>query len=92
MAKSNDKKRNLKASDIDKLENTSFASAIAGVEGGHAHAVDGDCGAVSCVGISCNGIGSVCTGAGGCCTGCTGCSGCTVCSAGTACVYKSNFG
>jgi hypothetical protein len=84
------KKRNLKASDIDKLENTSLASALSAVEGAHVHS-DVDCIGVSCVGVSCNGLGSICTGAGVCCTGCTGCSGCTACSNGTACVYKSNF-
>lgn len=86
------KKKNLKASDVERLENTSFASALAAADGSshEAHAA-GDCGVVSCVGISCNGIGSVCTGVGVCCTGCTACTQCSGCSAGTACGIKSNF-
>lgn len=84
-------KKNLKASDVERLENTSFASALAAGDGSGVAAHADDCGVVSCVGISCNGVGSVCTGVGVCCTGCTACSQCSGCSGGTACGIKSNF-
>jgi hypothetical protein len=80
-------KRRLRASDIDKLENTSMASALVGADGTH---VESSCVATSCIGVS--GNTGTCTGVGLCCTGCSACSGCTLCTARTApCELKSAF-
>lgn len=52
------KKKRLGAKDIERLENTSAASAFMGA-GGHDMAADG-CGGLSCIGISCYGGGATC--------------------------------
>lgn len=88
-------KRSLKARDIERLENTSVASAMGaatfmGATAGHN---------AGCLAISCEGAGATCqppfgtsgsVGAcsligGVCCTGCTACTACTVCSSCTIC-------
>jgi hypothetical protein len=87
-------KKNLKVKDIERLENTSVASAlvVATVMDNAPHENLG-CQGVSCEGAgatACNGINAtiaqICTVVGGvCCTGCTVCTVCSACSSCTVC-------
>lgn len=53
-------KKRLGAKDIERLENTSVASTLMGMGGGHEGAAVADCGGLSCIGISCYGAGATC--------------------------------
>jgi hypothetical protein len=54
-------KKRLGAKDIERLENTSVASALMGA--GHESMAVADCGGLSCIGISCYGAGATCNNA-----------------------------
>lgn len=87
-------KKILKATDIERLENTSIASALGAMAGGGdaaPHSVNcGYCTANSTICGTNTCVGFTCTGFGVCCTGCTACTGqtCNKCTAGSCVAFS----